>query len=243
MVILLSSSIFLTSLISAITGFGGGLILMILLVGLLSPLEAIIYHGIIQLLSNSFRLFLLREYIRLKPIYYFLCGAIIAGFILYYLNWSPSKFWIYFLCGAIPLAFLSIKKLSKLKSKLLNENYILCGLVTSVIGIFGGVSAGILDIFVPNSLKKEAIVAHKAAFSCINHLTKILVLGSFMLQMENSFFSTPAYTLPLVFCFIGTYLGKVILTKINNDWFLKIQNNFIVILSLYSLFMAIKSLY
>jgi len=54
---------FATATMSAVAGFGGGLVLIVILLQFLDPLDAVPVHGAIQIASNASRARLLREHI------------------------------------------------------------------------------------------------------------------------------------------------------------------------------------
>ncbi len=54
---------FATATMSAVAGFGGGLVLLVVLLQFLDPLDAVPVHGAIQIASNASRARLLREHI------------------------------------------------------------------------------------------------------------------------------------------------------------------------------------
>ena len=54
---------FFTSLVTAVMGVGGGVMLMIFMLMFYPPLTVIPVHGVVQLGSNASRAFFLRDYI------------------------------------------------------------------------------------------------------------------------------------------------------------------------------------
>ena len=72
-------SAFITSSISAVLGMGGGIILLgIMAILIPEGYMVIALHGIIQLIINTTRTYVFREFIRKKIINEFLIGALIG---------------------------------------------------------------------------------------------------------------------------------------------------------------------
>ncbi len=61
--VVIAVAAFVTAVMSAVAGFGGGLVLLVVLVQFLDPVEAVPVHGAIQIASNASRARLLREHI------------------------------------------------------------------------------------------------------------------------------------------------------------------------------------
>ena len=77
--ILLIISAFITSSISAVTGMGGGVILLgIMAFFVPEGYMVIALHGIIQLFSNTIRTYVFRQYIKTNIIKDFFKGAIVG---------------------------------------------------------------------------------------------------------------------------------------------------------------------
>ena len=69
----------ITSIISAIIGMGGGILLLAIMTFFLPIQIAIPIHGIVQLISNSSRVYLLRKHIKWNYFKYFVIGLPIGA--------------------------------------------------------------------------------------------------------------------------------------------------------------------
>lgn len=214
---LVSLSAITTSIISAIAGMGGGILLLSIMT-FFFPYHALVpVHGIAQIVSNFSRAFLLRSHINKKMFYIYALGVpfgaalsiyliksienpdaalILIGFLLLYTVFKPKKLppimipiWAFFFLG------------------------VLCGTLGILIGAIGPLIA---PFMLRTDLKKENIIATKASFQIVTHLMKIpsfLYLG----------FNYIEYIVPillLIICpFLGTNIGIKILKNIDEKKF------------------------
>ena len=215
--IILIIAAFLTSMLSAIIGMGGGITLLGIMALLMpSGYLVVAYHGIIQLVSNVTRTTVYRHHITMPIIKRFLLGLIpglflsailIYGIINYYDVVSAADLKIDFLKPVIGLYIIWFLFLRKKKNKISQEVFkwmgVIAGLATVFIGAMGPLIA---PLFINNELKKENVIATKAACQAAGHLGKIPI---FVILFEVSYIEDWNVLLPLVFAvYFGTKLGK-----------------------------------
>ena len=219
---------FLTSMLSAIIGMGGGVTLLgIMAIIMPEGYLVVAYHGIIQLVSNVTRATVYREHIERKIFnqYFFgiIPGLCIAAMIIYALtelyNVSSAnqiKFdYLKPLIGLYIIWFLYIRK----KDKTVSETAFLwlgglSGLVTVFIGAAGPMIA---PFFINKDLKKESIIATKALCQAIGHLGKIPI---FIFLFNVNYLADWKVILPLVLAvYCGTKFGKMMLGKLPEETF------------------------
>ncbi len=216
-IILVTLSAIATSIISAIAGMGGGILLLTIMT-FFFPYHALVpVHGIVQIVSNCSRAFLLRSHINKKMFYIFTLGVpfgaalsiyiiksienpdfalIIIGLLLLYTVFKPKNLppimipvWSFFFLG------------------------VLCGTLGLLIGAIGPLIA---PFMLRTDLKKESIIATKASFQIVTHFMKIpsfLYLG----------FNYIEYIIPIlllvIVAFTGTNIGIKILKNIDEKKF------------------------
>ena len=215
--IILIIAAFLTSMLSAIIGMGGGITLLGIMALLMpSGYLVVAYHGIIQLVSNVTRATVYRHHVTIPIIKRFLLGLIpglflsailIYGIINYYDVVSAADLKIDFLKPVIGLYIIWFLFLRKKKNKISQEVFkwmgVIAGLATVFIGAMGPLIA---PLFINNELKKENVIATKAACQAAGHLGKIPI---FVILFEVSYIEDWNVLLPLVFAvYFGTKLGK-----------------------------------
>jgi uncharacterized protein len=217
MIIFLTFSAFLTSIISAVVGMAGGIVLLSIMTFFL-PLNIIIpVHGIVQLVSNSTRTWLLRRHI-VKPVFmYFILGLPFGGFTaIYLIKQLDSK--------VIPLLLISsiitytLFKPKRLPAVNIPEwSFCFIGFIVGVLGpLIGATGPFMAPFFLKPKWEKEQIVATKASVQIMGHLIKIpiFIFTDFPYQ---------EYLLPIVLMssvsLIGTKVGIMILGKIEDKVF------------------------
>ena len=208
---------FLTSMLSAIIGMGGGITLLgIMAIIIPEGYMVVALHGIIQLVSNVTRTVVYRTHLH-RPIFkQFTVGAIPGLFfavviILGLMKWMgvslASEIKIDFLkplIGVYILWFLFLRK----KGKPIPEEAFLwmgglSGLVTVFIGAAGPLIA---PFFLNKELTKENVIATKAACQSVGHLGKMPI---FIFLFGVNYMAEWTVLLPLVLAvYFGTNLGK-----------------------------------
>ncbi len=226
--IILIISALITSAISAVIGMGGGIILLGIMALIIPEGYLVIaLHGIIQLVSNSTRTFVFKEHLKKNLIFEFFIGAVTGLFIsalviyllMHFLNvQSASEIKIDFLkslIGIFILWYLYLKPKDKKGKKL---SFIGVGGISGISSIFVGATGPLIAPFFLNGhLKKENIIANKAACQVISHFGKIPI---FIFLFGVNYFKEYEILVPLIIAvYIGTYLGKKILSFLSEKVF------------------------
>ncbi len=219
-----------TSIISAIIGMGGGILLLAIMTFFLPIQLAIPIHGIVQLVSNSSRVYLLRKHVRWKFFKYFVVGLPIgASLSTVLLMKLLEKEHIYILLvSLIAYALFKPKKLPELKVK--PPLWIFIGIGTGISAILvGAVGPLIAPFFLRSDFTKEEIISTKAVMQTSAHLIKIPAF----LFLEFNYSEYISLTVLMgISAIIGTKLGVLVLDKVDNKLFL----------ILYKLFLGIAGL-
>jgi uncharacterized membrane protein YfcA len=223
--ILLIAIALLGSTISGIAGMGGGLILLSGMTFLL-PIQSIVpLHGAAQLASNLSRVSLLRAYMHQPSLGLFLLGLPFGSVASYFLlSQSLPSYCFYFAISLSIFAALFKDALkSGLKSSMFNrifnspKSFVLAGLLVGFVSLIAGGTGGLLALFfLDTSLKKEQIVATKAAMQIFVHALKIPVYMALGFPFLDWW--------PLILCLwiasiAGTTIGVKILAKISDSHF------------------------
>ncbi len=209
-----------TSAISALTGMGGGIILLSLMTFFL-PIKVIVpIHGLVQLVSNTYRCFLLRKSIKTEILYPFLIGlpfgAIIAIQIID--SFQSEKLILFAIATMITYVVFKPKKMPELKIP--NKFFIINGIIVGALGpIIGAVGPLMAPFFIRSDFKKEEIVATKSSTQIFGHLIKIPTF----LYLDFSYLDYLNLFIPMIIMtFLGTYLGVQLLKKLNEKIFINI---------------------
>lgn len=206
---------FFTAIITAVTGAGGG-VLLLGLMGLVLPAGAVVpLHGAVMASQNAFRGVLLWKQIDWPFVGMAVVGSVLGAFMvgplavslpevpmrvvlglgLLYLVWAPKKV-----------------KLPDFRGKVL-----LLAVVTSMVSMLIG-AAGVLFSAVRrrDGATKERALADQSAIMLVQHLLKVLVFGLF------GFVFGPYLWLVgmMAVCGLaGTYVGVQLMTRMQNVWF------------------------
>jgi uncharacterized protein len=217
MIIFLTISAFFTSIISAVVGMAGGIVLLSIMTFFL-PLNIIIpIHGLVQLVSNTTRTWLLRTHIIRSVFLYFMIGLPFGGLTAVYLiKQVDSK--IIPLCFIAFLIIYTLFKPKKLPSLIIPHwAFSFIGFFVGVLGpLIGATGPFMAPFFLRKDWKKESIVATKASVQVMGHLIKIPVF----LSIEFPYMD---YALPILLMaavsLLGTKIGVQILGKIEDKIF------------------------
>ncbi|MBT3984438.1 MAG: sulfite exporter TauE/SafE family protein [Bacteriovoracaceae bacterium] len=207
----------LTSVLSAVTGMGGGILLLSLMTFFL-PLGTLIpLHAVNQLSSNSIRCFLLRKNVRAWIYLPALAGSLIGVvFSFLFLKKVDGRQIAYLIISLF--IFYSLFKPKKLPSiTLKKKGFFILGLVCGFLGpLVGAVGPMIAPFFLRSDLKKEEVVANKSCIQLTIHFLKIPTYYSLGFPFGEYKFEMLALA---VFAFLGTKLGVKILKHIPSHIF------------------------
>ncbi len=227
MIILIISAL-ITSSISAVIGMGGGIILLgIMAIFIPDGFLVIALHGMIQLFSNSTRTFVYRDSLNKKLILEFFVGAVVglifSALIVFFLMVvlevdSASKIKIDFMKAIIGIFILWYLYLKPKKNQKKTLSFLGVGGISGISSIFVGATGPLIaPFFLSGGLKKENIIANKAACQVISHIGKIPI---FILLFDVDYMQEYEILIPLIMAvYIGTHIGKKILSFIPEKTF------------------------
>jgi uncharacterized membrane protein YfcA len=208
-----------TAFLSSIFGMLGGLILIGILVTLMPVSQAMVLHGLIQLISNGYRAWLNKKDINWAIVYTIIVGNIIALVILVSVAFAPNQITVLLALGFLPyIAWMLPKNVS------LNVNKkpvgILAGMVVVGSNLLSGTGGPLLDIFFQRgNMTRHQVVATKAVAQSLGHISKIIFFGFFVTSSLNVWPGAYLILLAMVASLVGTSLGKQILDRIDDQTF------------------------
>lgn len=182
---------------------------------------AMVVHGAVQGVSNSYRSWLLKDNIRFDILGYELIGAAPAIGLLAVAAFVPGKGGVYIALGLLPLLlWLPRGWLQGDAQKPLHA--VFCGFMVMALNLVAGVAGPALDFFfVKTALTRQQIVATKAVTMFVSHLVKIVYFG-LPLIMASQLSTLPplwffAAAVPCVM--LGTFAGTRVLHKLSDVGF------------------------
>jgi uncharacterized membrane protein YfcA len=207
----------LTAIISAVSGMGGGIVLLSIMT-LFLPIQLIVpIHGVIQLFSNALRTWLLRHNVIKKIFLWFSVGLPFGTLLSIKVIKSIENQEIFLVLIAI-LIFYSVLRPMKLPEvKIPFWAFSFVGIIVGFLGpLIGATGPTIAPFFIRSDFSKEQIIATKSSVQILGHLIKIptfIYLGFNYLEHTN-------VILILIFAaIIGTKLGVRILGSIKDNHF------------------------
>lgn len=209
---------FITTKISAITGMAGG-VLLFSFMSLFMSLETLIpIHGLVQLGSNSSRLYFLREHALGKIVSSFAIGALFGAGGATWLKSIvdiPSEYPISFVVILIIYVLFKPKRLPELAIPFWSYSFV--GVVAGFLGIFIGTVGPFISVFfVRSDLSKEQIVSTKSFIQGFIHLIKV---PAFMFLGYDYLGILPLSVSMIVAAIFGAKVGVMILRKIDQKVF------------------------
>lgn len=209
-----------TSMITAVLGLGGGLILIALMPGLLPAIAVIPVHAATQLVSNTSRaLFAWRE-VRWEFVVSFLAGSILGGLLaakiaawmnLDYIPLCIAAFILWNVWGG------GIQFKANPKGEFLTIGFIQTGM-----GMLSGATGPLgQSTLVRKGLMRDEIVATSSVFMSITHLIKVGLFGFIGFSFADYWQVTLCMMLGVI---AGTWLGTRLRHRVPDErfrWWLK----------------------
>lgn len=225
----------LTSIISGVLGFGGGLLLLPVISLYLPPSIIIPIHGLTQLASNSSRVLFSFKNVRWQLLPPFLVGSFLGVFVFGFLIASLPVAYIPLAIGGYILLNMWSSRFSIFLSRY--ENYYIIGFIQTGLGLLVGATGPLsLSILTKDLENKDEIIATSAIFMSISHLAKVpvfMLLGFSLLANIHIIFYMVLGSI------IGSLIGIKLRKKTNNEqWFSIIK----ILLTLLALKMIIEVL-
>lgn len=189
-----------TSLLTAVAGLGGGMLLLALMAQLFTPAVLIPLHGVAQLFSNANRGVIHRDKLQWSYLRPFVIGSIIGAF-----AFVPLVVFVNSEIGAMSVGtfillvvwfpqYLNVSRLPPLLS----------GGVTSGLGVlFGATGPLAMSAHPKENWSKEQIVGNHGAAMAFQHGVKVI---AFLLAGVSLF----PYLWHIAVLFLGAWLGTVV---------------------------------
>lgn len=219
-------SCFIGAIISTTIGTGGGL-LVIGGMSLVLPITALLsIHASVQAGSGMFRAYLFRKSFLRKFFLIFFLGSLIGFFFstLTLISLDENILKLFLGLGIIVFSLLPNFRIINIS----NLTILFFGLITAFLSMFVGVVATILGILLSSMLKDRILIVGTLAW-CISFQN----LGKAIIFSQVGFDYLPWLLLIcvlIVVSYLGTLVGKKVLSKSNNKLFEKILKIVILLL-------------
>lgn len=211
----LSLMAFVTSIISGMTGMGGGVLLLSFMAPFFAPAVLIPLHGLVQLASNLSRTVMLRDYVNKKIGLSFSIGALIGAMLGAPLVHLLPENYFRLILGLFILVMTWMPKIKKAPKT--SNLFLSVGGGAGFISLFiGATGPFIAPFFLHAGLEKKSLVASKAFCQAVLHTTKMIAyfFSGFVLAPWIGLLS---FMIPAVV--LGNWVGKKILFKLPETQF------------------------
>lgn len=212
---------FVTSVIAAVIGFGGGMLLIAILPIFLAPSLIIPIHGITQLASNSSRMLFSFSSVRWELLPKFLAGSLIGTLLFGFFLSSIPVDYVPAAIGTYILLNLWNQRFSAFMKKF--ESYYLIGFLQTGVGLIVGATGPLsLSVLTKQLKSNDEIIATSSMFMTISHLAKIpvyFVITADLFSNQGIIYSMIAGSI------LGSFVGTKLRLNIKNDaviWLIKL---------------------
>lgn len=233
--LILVGTSFLTSMMTASLGAGGG-VMMLGVMAQLVPVQAIIpVHGLVQLGSNSGRALMSVRHIDFPMIFKWLPGIILGGGIgFFFLVSLPPNVMYFSIAGFILFLCWGPKLPSAIVGR---KGLFLISLVSSFVGLFVGASGPLVGAFIKQIYQaRMTLIATFALIMSLQHLMKMFVFG------QTGFDIVP-WLIPVIAMILagmaGTWVGLRISANLNDKTYHKVFNVILTLLALRLIWQAL----
>ena len=220
------------------------MVLMVILLNILPVSEAMVVHGLVQLISTGSRIALYSKSLRQEIILKYILGVLLTLVIFKMINFYPNKAMIYLMLGLMPFIGFTRHVGHRISITKPGRSFV-CGMLITAVQLSAGVAGPILDIFFLNApLNRYEILATKALTQALGHIVKVYFYGMILFQSGQNI-SLPSWSIPVivVLTLLGNFLGSKIVARINDQAFKKVSRYFIYLITIPLLIKGIRMLY
>lgn len=232
---LLVPVVFFTAILTAVSGAGGG-VLLLGIMGLVLPVSVVVpVHGAVMVPPNLFRAYLLLKWVDWRFVAIGIVGSVVGAVLVApFAAWMPEN--VLRVVLGLGLLFLVWMPKGKLDFNFPGK-VLIVALVTSVISMLIG-AAGVLFSAVRRreGRNKEAVLADQSVLMLVQHALKAGLLGVAFGVL------TPYWVLIGVMAAVGmagTWVGVNVLRKMEIAWFDRVFKVVVTGVALVQLWMAV----
>lgn len=234
MTALLTVVALLTAALSAITGLGGGTILIAaMLAAGLPPVIAVPLHAAVQLVSNSSRCMAYFKHINWPAFGWFLIGAIPTPFLMAPLVAQANPDWIRLGMAGFILLALQPAWIKRIRMHGRSGMIIAGGIAGGIGSVVGASGLLIAPFFLRSQWSKETVIGTLAVAQAAAHLVKVIAFAQLGVNFEQSMAALWWLFVPMaVAVIVGTALGKTLAQYLSDKLFRKVFRVILVSLAI-----------
>lgn len=229
---LLGATGLLSAALTAMIGFGGGTILIGVILLFMPPAAALPFHGLVQLFSNGWRVLLFRRHIAWDISLRFAALLPFGVAVGLFLFRGLSAEAIQILIGSFVLLSLFARRLKAFRDRDLPLGaFWPLGFVIGILNMMVGVVAPLLGVLVVRkALRKEQVIGTLGFFAFTGHVFKVIAFGLAGFRFADYL---PAVVIMVPAIMVGGVLGKWALSFLN-------ERLFMVVFQVLLVFLAVK---
>ncbi len=204
---------------------------MAILLNFLPVGEAMVIHGVVQLVSTATRIILYNAHIRKELLIKYVVGVLLTVVAFKLIQFYPSKAFMYLSLGLMP--FLGLTKQIGAQLKITDPGRsFLCGVIVTMAQLAAGVAGPILDVFFINApLSRFEVLGSKAITQAIGHIVKIIFYGTILFTTQQEMtLSSWAYAPIIALTLAGNYIGAKIVGRMNDTQFRQVSRYLIYLI-------------
>jgi uncharacterized membrane protein YfcA len=214
---LIGLAVLLSSFVSGVFGFAGGMILLGVLLIFFDVPTAMVLFSVLVAAANIWRVVTWWRYIHWRIWFGYVTGGAIALVALRAIEFVPSKALVYFLLGLIPFAIEVLPRAWQPNIEWRGVP-VIGGLVTVTIQLLAGNGGLFLDVFFQKSqIDRRTTVATKAFCQTFGNLARILYFGT-VAGIDPSF-PLWAFVPAMLLAIFGTMLAPLMLDRMTDESF------------------------
>jgi uncharacterized protein len=167
-----------TTFISGLFGVAGGIVLMGGLVYVLPVAQAMVLHGVTQIVSNVARVYFWWSYILWGVVLRFAGASLLAVGVFALVRFVPSKPVLLLILGVSTVAAMLVPQ--RWAPKITGRGVAYgCGFAATALQLTAGVSGTFLDQFFQRAeLDRRTVIATKATMQVLQHTLKVAYFGA-----------------------------------------------------------------
>ena len=226
MLLLLAAAAFATAALSATFGMLGGLVLMGAFTAVLPVPEAMVLHGLTQLVAHVSRVVTHRRSLRVGGLAAYGSGALVATGIAAMVAFTPGQAAIYLGLGAIPFIARLVPP-SRWLDASTPAGAAVAGLVVVGTQSAFGVAGPLLDLFfLTSDLDRHGVVATKSATQVISQVLKVARFAPLVAWSPRLGLTVAVCTLAAAF---GTHVGTLLLERFSEAGFRRATRTLVLV--------------
>jgi uncharacterized membrane protein YfcA len=224
----------LTSAITAITGIGGGMLLIAVMPGFLPHAAIVPVHAVVQLFSNSSRALFGWRFLHWEFVLAFIAGSIIGGAAAatvaskINLEYTPLFIaaYILFIVWGPPVRF----------AKPPRGEFVVIGAIQTGLSMLVGATGPLSQAaLMARNLKRDALVVSGALMTTFTHLTKVLLFALLGFSFASYWQLIIGMSVAVV---VGALVGTRIRYRVAEDLFRRILKWALTLLALRMIFLT-----